>query len=101
MEKILRRYVRAILREQAELPPEEAPALPKGEWVNVEPGDPLRDTIQQDLYDLVQATYADIGGHFKIQSPESLGRYQYNEADTTMAMLCGSYLFSNSSHTGH
>ena len=81
MEKILRSYIRAVLREQAELPPEDQPAegptLPKGEWVSVEPGDPLRDVIQQELFDMVQSTYADIGGHFKIPSAKSLDRYQY------------------------
>ena len=32
---------------------------------------------QEDLYGMVQDTYADIGGHMKITSPASLNRYQY------------------------
>ena len=37
----------------------------------------MRDVIQQELFDMVQSIYADIGGHFKIPSAKSLDRYQY------------------------
>ena len=40
-------------------------------------GDPVRDMIKNDLYDMVQQTYASIGGHFKITSTDSLDRYMY------------------------
>jgi hypothetical protein len=35
------------------------------------------EAVQEDLYGMIQDTYADIGGHMKITSPASLGRYQY------------------------
>jgi hypothetical protein len=67
--------------EQAPIPPEEGAMeepkyeLPKGEWVLLSPGDPLRDAVQQDLYDLVAQTYSDIGGHVKISGAGDMGRY--------------------------
>lgn len=76
MSDMLRKYVRQVLLEQMETE-EPAPSLPKGEWVSVEPGDPLRDTIQEELYNILQQTYEPIGGHFKVKSPGDLGRYKY------------------------
>lgn len=76
MNDMLRKYVRQVLLEQMEVE-EPAPSLPKGEWISVEPGDPLRDQIQQQLFDILQQTYEPIGGHFKVTSPGDLGRYKY------------------------
>lgn len=59
--------------EQVQLPS----SLPKNQWVLLQSGDPVRDMIKNDLYDMVQQTYASIGGHFKITSPDSLDRYMY------------------------
>ena len=72
---ILRQYVRQMLVEQAELP--EEPILPKNEWVALSSGDERREKIQQELFDLVQMTYANIGGHFKVGKPEDLERYMF------------------------
>lgn len=71
--KVLRQYIRALLMEQVQLPS----SLPKNQWVLLQSGDPVRDMIKNDLYDMVQQTYASIGGHFKITSPDSLDRYMY------------------------
>jgi len=79
-ESRLRKFIRRALLEQAAgVPPVEEPKydLPKGEWVLLSPGDPLRDAIQQDLYDLVSKTYADVEGgkHVKISGAGDMGRY--------------------------
>jgi hypothetical protein len=71
--KVLRQYIRALLKEQVQLPS----PLPKNQWVLLKTGDPVRDMIKNDLYDMIQQTYASIGGHFKITSPDSLDRYMY------------------------
>lgn len=67
---LVRRLVREILKENLG-------ALPKGEWVLLSTGDPRRENIKASLYDMVQQTYAPIGGHFKITNPNSLDRYVY------------------------
>ena len=92
--KLLREYVRQILNEQEELPGEEEQVLPQDEWVLLQPGDPRREKIQDDLFDMVQTTYADIGGHFKIQGSGDLDRYSYwvvkdldDEPDADVAIL--------------
>ena len=93
--KLLREYVRQILSEQEEIPAEEQEqVLPQDEWVLLQPGDPRREMIQDDLYDMVQTTYADIGGHFKIQGAGDLDRYSYwvvkdldDEPDADVAIL--------------
>ena len=74
---LLREYIRQILIEQEVLPDETEQVLPQDEWVLLKPGDPRREKIQDDLYDMVQTTYADIGGHFKIQGAGDLERYNY------------------------
>jgi len=71
--RVLRQYIRALLKEQIELPS----PLPKNQWVLLQTGDPTRDIIKNLLYDMIQQTYASIGGHFKITSPDSLDRYTY------------------------
>lgn len=57
--------------------PHDPDSLKKGEWQLLAPGDPRRENIKQDLYDLVTQTYAPIGGHVKISEPQSLERYNY------------------------
>tara|TARA_Y100001963_G_C6758216_1_gene438022 strand:+ start:27 stop:710 length:684 start_codon:yes stop_codon:yes gene_type:complete len=88
--RLLESRLRKIIREElqsavAQLAPEiddetsdlEEPhyELPKGEWVLLEPGDPIRDMVQKDLYDLVNQTYGDIGGHVKVQGSGDMSRY--------------------------
>ena len=73
--KLLREYIQYLLQEQEEAETEQI--LPQDEWVLLEPGDERRDLVKDDLYDMVQSTYADIGGHFKIQSAGDLERYSY------------------------
>ena len=68
-EKTLRKYVRNVLKENL--------AAPKGEWLLLNSGDPRRSVIQKQVYDMVQQTYAGIGGHFKVQKPEDMERYKY------------------------
>jgi len=89
--KLLREYIRELLREQEETPEQ---ILPQDEWVLLQPGDERREQVKDDLYDMVQTTYADIGGHFKIQSPDDLERYSYwvvqdldDEPDADVAIL--------------
>ena len=67
---LLREYIRELLIE-------EDGVLPKGQWVLLQPGDERREVIKDQLFGLVQTTYADIGGHFKITDPGSLDRYNY------------------------
>lgn len=76
---IIRQYVRKLLKESMDLQtvsPTATP-LPKGEWVMLQSGDPRREAAKENLYDLINQTYAAIGGHFKIQSPGDLDRYVY------------------------
>ena len=68
VEKKLRKYVRLILEQQE---------IPKNTWTLLQPDDPRRAAVTQELFDLIQQTYEPIGGHFKITSPESLNRYVY------------------------
>lgn len=68
----LRSLIRSILIEQME-----DSAIPKGEWVLLDAGDPRREAAQQQLFDILQSTYAGIGGHFKVQSPGDLERYNF------------------------
>ena len=67
---VLREYSRQILIEQEVLPDQAEQVLPQDEWVLLKPGDPRREEIQDDLYDMVQTTYADIGAtsRFKVQA---------------------------------
>jgi hypothetical protein len=73
---ILRQYVRQLLTEQQGAA-EPSVTLPKGEWVGLGPGDERRAAIQQELFDIMQLTYADIGGHFKVRKPADLERYSF------------------------
>ena len=72
--KTLRKYIRTIL-EQQDLAPE--PVIPKNEWILLQPGDPRRESVKDELYAMIQQTYAPIGGHFKITDAGSLDRYSY------------------------
>ena len=51
--------------------------IEKGEWILLDKGDERREQIKQDFYDMVDSTYAPIGGHVKIKSPNDLERYKY------------------------
>ena len=88
--KISESRMRQIIREELdslpgympadnEAPPPSPPQanFEKGEWILLAPGDERRETVKQTLYDLVQDTYAPIGGHVKISEPTSLERYNY------------------------
>ena len=66
----LRAYIRELIYEMG------AP-VPHGRWTMLSAGDPRRELVKQNLFDLVQQTYEPIGGHFKISSPDSLERYTY------------------------
>jgi len=81
--------LRALIKEELEAlpgytavpddapPREESPVIPKGEWVLLAPGDPRREDVKQDLYDMVCDTYSSIGGHVKVCDAQSLERYKY------------------------
>jgi len=74
----LRRVIRKLISEVQNLPTTQFTTLPKDEFILVKPGDPLRTTISQELFDIVTQTYAPIGGHYKIQQPSDLGEeYEY------------------------
>lgn len=68
--KILRLAIRQIISE-------EGGPIPHNQWTVLATGDPRRELVKQNLFDLVQQTYEPIGGHFKISSPDSLERYTY------------------------
>lgn len=72
--KLIRQLVRELIKEELEV---DGAMLPKGEWVLLDRGDERRDKIKTDLYDLVQKTYAPIGGHLKIKSSDDLESYNY------------------------
>ena len=81
---ILRQYIRQLLIEQRSSADaqvdggsEEPLILPKGQWVSLTPGDDRRSQIQQELFDIMQLTYASIGGHFKVTKPADLERYNF------------------------
>ena len=70
-ERILRKFVRAILNEMA---------LPKNEWTAIVPGSADFEEVRGHLYNLVNTAYDGVdGGHIKItgKGPESLDRYRY------------------------
>lgn len=67
----LRSCIKEIIQEQV------SPPLTKGQWEMLASGDPRRQQAQQELFDILQATYAGIGGHFKVQSPGDLERYNF------------------------
>ena len=66
----LKAYIRELIYEIG------AP-VPHNQWTMLAAGDPRRELVKQNLFDLVQQTYEPIGGHFKISSPDSLDRYTY------------------------
>ena len=68
-ELLLREVVKSILGEET--------TIPKNKWVLLSTGDEKRETVKQELFDLIQQTYAGIGGHFKIPDANSLDRYNY------------------------
>jgi hypothetical protein len=70
----LREYIKMLLEQQDAL---STPSLPKNKWTLLRPDDPRRESVKDELYAMIQQTYASIGGHFKITSPESLSRYAY------------------------
>ena len=74
---LLREYVKEVLLEEQGNQPESKSIFPKGEWVLLQTGDNRREKVKNQLFDLVQQTYVDIGGHFKITNPNSLERYAY------------------------
>ena len=63
---------REFLNEQ-----EKYKGLQKNKWFLLKPGDERREMVKQDIFDIIQSTYAPIGGHFKISSPDSLDRYNF------------------------
>ena len=71
----LRSLIREILKEETRSSTERV--IPQNEWTLLASGDPRRELVKQDLFDLVQQTYEPIGGHFKITNPDSLDRYTY------------------------
>jgi len=74
-EDIFRSYIRKIIKEYSNT--SEPEILNKGEWTLLQTGDPKRELVKNDLYDMVCQTYAPIGGHFKICEPRDLDRYNY------------------------
>jgi len=77
----IRKLIREIIEEEeanraasATMP---MPQFPKGSWHAVEPGSEEFEALQDHIYNLVNTAYAGIGGHIKISSPQSLGRYKY------------------------
>ena len=76
VEAVIRQIVRAVLLEQALEEPTEV-SIPKGTWLLLKSGDPRREEVKADLYDMVCSTYEAVGGHPKICDLNSLDRYTY------------------------
>ena len=90
-EEKLRMVVRRVILEAADMaisaaerrpmvddPAAQLPAdFPQQRAVMIGPNHPLRDTIEQQLFNLVDFTYQDMGGHVKIGNPSDLNRYKY------------------------
>ena len=74
-ESTIRAYVREWLI--SEIAMARATEIPKGEWTLLSSGDPRREDVKLQMFDMLQDTYAPIGGHFKVQSPDDLDRYKY------------------------
>ena len=72
----LRELIREVIAEQF-APPTPIGVVPKGEWVLLSPGTEDFDDARANLWELIEATYAGIGGHVKLSGPESLGRYSF------------------------
>lgn len=66
--------LRLLIREMLK---EESGVIPQDEWTLLQPGDPRRDAVKEDLYSMVCDTYAPIGGHFKVCKAQDLERYTY------------------------
>lgn len=66
--KLLKKYIKLILNEQA---------FEKNKWELLSPNDERRKEIADELYGLVQQTYSYIGQHANVSSPEDLSRYAY------------------------
>jgi len=89
MMKVSEDRIRHLIREEieslpgyaqsseADRPRPETGNLPKGEWVLLQPDDPRREQVKEDLYDMVCDTYSSIGGHVKVCNAQSLERYSY------------------------
>jgi len=76
-EAVIRQIVRAILLEQMEVEPAAESEFTKNEWFLLQPGDPRREEVKSELYDMVCTTYESVGGHPKICDLNSLDRYTY------------------------
>ncbi len=92
MSSKLRAIIREILEDEILSEPERV--IPQNEWTLLAAGDPRRELVKQNLFDLVQQTYEPIGGHFKITNPDSLDRYTYwvvkdidDDADVDVAIM--------------
>jgi len=93
MKSKLRTLIREMLEDELS-PAAPQQTIPQNEWTLLQSGDPRREQVKQSLFDLVQQTYAPIGGHFKITSPDSLDRYTYwvvkdidDDADVDVAIM--------------
>ena len=78
----LRAFIREILLEMTpprgfDYEPVPEGTFTKGEWELLMPGDPRRIEVQNQIFDMVGDTYADIGGHVKLGSPGDMERYAY------------------------
>tara|TARA_Y100000310_G_C20642150_1_gene794587 strand:- start:586 stop:1233 length:648 start_codon:yes stop_codon:yes gene_type:complete len=78
--KIKLSELRQIIKEELEaaaIEQADDSSLPKGEWILLNPSDPRREEVKNELYKMVCDTYASIGGHVKVCEPKSLDRYTY------------------------
>lgn len=48
--------------------------VPKGQQLDVNAGTPLAKELEADVFDLIQKSYANIGGHLKIRTPSDVSR---------------------------
>ena len=69
MSSKLRAIIREILEDEIRSEPERV--IPQNEWTLLAAGDPRRELVKQNLFDLVQQTYEPIGGHFKMTNTDS------------------------------
>lgn len=68
-ESIIKQFIISVLKEEFE--------FPSHKWVLLKDSDPRKSQIHDDVFDLIQSTYADIGGHFNIKNSSDVYRNNY------------------------
>jgi hypothetical protein len=68
-ESMIRQFIISVLNEEFD--------FPTRKWVLLKNNDPRKSEIHDDVFDLIQSTYRDIGGHYNIKSSSDIYRNKY------------------------